>query len=311
MIFKPINNYRIMRMSITTLTLIMSVLALFGCEKSDNGDKNVNEQVRAAMAAKYPNAFNVKWQNKGPYVVADFDIVLQPTSSAVNDAKAWFDNAGVWYMTETDIMYVSIPTAVSEAFKATEYASLPWKVDNEVDKIERQGAETVYVIEVEKKENGVETEMDLYFSESGVLVKKVVDSDKDYDYSDYIPAQMPQSVTNFINSNYPGAKIVDVDVENLVVEVEIIDATNVCREIYFSTVNGTDYTWVYTKTELRVSQLPEAVMQAINASEYASYRIDEVDFMQTPQGDFYQVELELGSSEVELHIKADGTILNR
>ncbi len=298
-----------MKVNIKCLTLILFVLALSGCGKSHNGEaRDVSEQVKAAMAAKYPTAYNVKWKNKGPYLVAKFSLPSSGTSSG-SEAQAWFDNSGVWYMTETELRLMSLPEAVASAFNSTEYALLPWKADDEVDKLERNGVATVYVIEVEKKEAGVKTEVDLYFSESGVLVNKVVNSNKN-DYSDYIPCQLPQSIADFINTNYQGASIVDVDKENLVVEVEILDAANIFRDLLFSTVNGTDYTWVYTKTELSVSQLPEAVLQAINASEYASYEIEDVDFMQTPDGEYYLIEMELGSLEAELHIKADGTVLN-
>ena len=44
-----------------------------------------------------------------------------------------------------------LPEAVRTAFAATEYAAAPWSVDD-VDMLEREGVETVYVIEVEKHE---------------------------------------------------------------------------------------------------------------------------------------------------------------
>ncbi len=92
-------------------------------------------------------------------------------------------------MTETDILFTMLPEAVRTAFGATEYASAPWTVDD-VDKLEREGVETVYVIEAEKHENGLETEVDLYYSPDGVLVKKIVDAGGDYDYGDYIPPSL-------------------------------------------------------------------------------------------------------------------------
>lgn len=47
----------------------------------------------------------------------------------------------------------------------------------------------------------------------------------------------------------------------------------------------------------------------IAASEYASYRIDEVDFYQTAaNGDFYLVELESSRGDVDVRITLDGTI---
>jgi len=75
---------------------------------------------------------------------------------------------------------------VQAAFRDSEYAG--WRIDV-VDMLEREGVETVYVIEAEGRSGGRETEVDLYYSSDGVLVKKVVDADSDYDYGDYIPAR--------------------------------------------------------------------------------------------------------------------------
>lgn len=64
-----------------------------------------------------------------------------------------------------------------------------------------------------------------------------------------------------------------------------------------------------TKTELRISALPDAVMAAIKASQYATYKIDDADFIETPDGEWYLVELESGDREVNLRIDALGNIL--
>lgn len=63
------------------------------------------------------------------------------------------------------------------------------------------------------------------------------------------------------------------------------------------------------KTELRITALPDAVMAAIKASQYATYRIDDADFIETLTGEWYLVELESGKQEVKLRIDATGKIL--
>ena len=50
-------------------------------------------------------------------------------------------------MTETDVRYENLPEPVLAAHKAGKYAD--WRVDD-VDKLTREGMETLYVIEVEK-----------------------------------------------------------------------------------------------------------------------------------------------------------------
>lgn len=151
---------------------------------------SVSAQAQAALLAKYPAASNVRWQTKGGYVVADFSLAGTRVGAqhGGSDLSAWFDNGGEWYMTQTDIPFTMLPEAVRTAFAATEYAAAPWSVDD-VDMLEREGVETVYVIEVEKYDNGRETEIDLYYSVDGVLVRKIADAAPDYDYGDYIPVE--------------------------------------------------------------------------------------------------------------------------
>lgn len=66
--------------------------------------------------------------------------------------------------------------------------------------------------------------------------------------------------------------------------------------------------WVYTEWDIHRSELPEAVTAAIPA-EYASYTIDDIEYVQTPDAEYYLVELECGKQEIELRITAEGRVL--
>ena len=289
-----------MKTIVFNIILVCMALGLYGCDNDENGKNVANQQVQATLLAKYPAATNIKWLMKREYLVADF---RSPEAAAVNmlDHTAWFDKSGKWYMTEIEIPFVSLPEAVKTAFQASEYAT--WRVED-VDKLEREGVETVYVIEVENKAGGIETEVDLYYSPDGVLIKTVIDSGKDYDYHDYIPSTAPGSIAELIEQKYPGARIVDIERENGMIEVEIIDG-NRKKDVYFNIANE----WVKTEWEVRVSELPAAVTTAIANSQYASYRIDDADYVQTPAVEYYLIELEKGNSEVKLRITETGTIL--
>ena len=84
-------------------------------------------------------------------------------------------------MHEHDMSFSSIPQAVKTAFEESSYSKSPWMHEGEVDVIVKNDEGlTLYVIEVEKEENGTETEADLYYSEDGVLVKEVIDADKNH-----------------------------------------------------------------------------------------------------------------------------------
>ena len=201
-----------------------------------------------------------------------------------------------------DIPFTALPQAIRTAFGGSEYASAPWTVDD-VDMLEREGVETIYVIEVEKRENGIETEVDIYYSADGVLVKMLTDAAPDYDYGDYIPSRPATGIEEYIRTNYPGARITEIDYEHGMTEVEIIDSRTP-RELLFDGSGA----WVYTKTEVRRCDVPQTVMQALENSGYASYRIDDIDHFKTPDKEFYRFDLESALGDVKVDIALDGTL---
>ena len=276
--------------------LCLAALSLCLFQSCDNDDNEptpnfVNALTKAAFEEKYPSAKDVEWETRNDYIVVDF-------KQDKVEKEAWFDNNGGWYMTETDVPFTQLPDAVKTAFQQSDYST--WKVDD-VDMIERKNAETVYVLEVEQGNS----EVDLYYSPDGVLVKTVVDTDSNGGYEDFIPTQPSSAIETYIKEHYPSARIVDVDREKGMTEVEILDG-KVCRELLFDDGG----TWVQTKTELRLSELPAPVTAAIKASQYSSYKLDDADFIQTPAGEWYLVELEsAGKPDVKLRIDATGVIL--
>lgn len=276
----------------------VAMMALQACEKSkETGqDSAVSEKAKQAMAAKYPGASNVTWQSKNGYVVATFSNAAQRAVSA-EQLDAWFDNQGAWYMTETDIRFDQLPEAVKTAFAAGTYAA--WLVDD-VDKIERSGTETVYVIEVKQTETG--REMDLYYSPDGVLVKEMADVDDDYDYEDYIPTPPSSTIESYLQTNYPNARILEIDHEGRYTEVEILDGV-VKRELVFE--GGT---WLRTKTEMRVADVPAEIMEVLRASDYADYRIEDVDYYIIATSEYYRFELKSASGDVDVEITKEGVL---
>ena len=139
--------------------------------------------------------------------------------------------------------------------------------------------------------------IDLYYSKDGVLVKKLVDADNDYDYGDYIPAAPVEGVEAFLKANFPNARILDIDREDNMTEVEILDG-QVVRELLFDKASN----WLFTKTETVYAALPAVVKQALEASEYAGYHVDDVDHYATPEEEYYRLELESVKGDVKVKI---------
>lgn len=279
--------------------LAMSMLLLASCSDSDDkkSDKFVSPETKSALAERFPNAKQVGWEVKGQYLVAEF-------MNSGKEVEAWFDNAGAWFMTETDMIFSELPGAVQSAFRGTEYAD--WKVDD-VDKIERANAETLYKVEVEKKN---QPDVDLYFSEDGILVNKVIDS-KDKNHENLIPQNLPANVKTYLDGNFkPSYRIIDVDMEikpqGKFLEVEIIH-DGIKKDVYFKDSDA----WSATKWELRrATDLPQAVLAAINSSIYSTWSFDDIDYLITPDGVFYLIEFEKNNQpDTTVRFCEDGQIV--
>lgn len=257
-------------------------------------EEDISKLAMQAFDNKYPYAEAVTWQIKSNYVVAEF--FNTEGNEARHETNAWFDNNGNWYMTETDILFDELPNAVKEAFAASQYAE--WRVED-VDKVERNNMDEIFIIEVENNN----TEMDLYFSADGILVKEMADVDKNYDYHDFIPEQPISSIFTYISTNYPSARIIDVDIDGSFTEVEILDG-KVCRELIFD-IQGN---WLLEKTDIRMANVPPSILQVLQTSEYASFYVDEIEYRKAPEKEYYRFELESELGDVTIDISTNGTL---
>ena len=98
--------------------------------------------------------------------------------------------------------------------------------------------------------------------------------------------------------------MVEYDYDDGLLEVEIWHE-NREKKVCFNGRNA----WVRTEWDIRRHELPQTVVEAIAASQWASFEIDDIEYVQTPAGEYYLVELERGDREVELRIDSEGTIL--
>lgn len=135
----------------------LGIFVLGSC--SDDDDFQPDNQVVTVFNQMYPQAQKVEWENKSGYKVAEFIFDAK-------ESEAWFDQEGRWVMTETDILFSELPREVQEGYRSSRYSD--WRVDD-VDKLERPDAGTIYVIEAEQGEE----EYDLYYDPDGNLLKEV------------------------------------------------------------------------------------------------------------------------------------------
>lgn len=265
------------------IVFLCGALAFTACDNDDNfTPENV---VVSAFNSKYPEAKKVEWETKSGYKVADFYLNSK-------DTEAWFASDGKWVMTETDIPFNELPKTVQDSFNSSTYAS--WRIDD-VDKLERADSETIYIIEAEQGKQ----EFDLYYTEDGTLIKEINENGNNA----HEPLVIPSTILEEIARMYPNARFLEFERKAAYLEIDILDGKT-HKEVVFNDKNE----WVYTEWEIRTSEVPDVVMKALKASEYGNYKIDDVDIVEKPDGQFYVFELESGNKEVYLTIKADGTI---
>ena len=268
------------------------------------GTSEVPENILSQFNTDYPDAQDVTWTQDGEYYTASF------SEDGSTRNQAWYEQDGRWGMTQYGIPFDRLPAAVAEAFAATEYgqSGSDWRVDREVDVLERRdGTETLYIIEVERGE----TEVDLYYTEDGILVKEIVDAAPDKDYGEYLPQSPDGTLQSWLEQRFPGYRLVDLDAENGGLEVEFIYE----RRKYeaFFTRSGE---WLYYKTDLsyRSEQIPAAVKATVEASDLMQQGawVDDVEmYVVNADGTetiYYCFELETRfDDDHKLYVRADGT----
>ena len=134
---------------------------------------------------------------------------------------------------------------------------------------------------------------------SAVLFAVACDKDDEVNPIDQLDAATLEAVMNL----YPAGNVVDVDTYQDFIEVEVMDGMT-SRDVYFDKQGN----WLRTETDVRPTELPSAVTNAIAASEHAALRIDDAEWVETPEGNYYVVELD-ANPDVYLKITAEGVIL--
>lgn len=118
-----------------------------------------------------------------------------------------------------------------------------------------------------------------------------------------VPAQFMTALTQ----HYPEARNVEWEVRGNY-RVAEFTLNRKSMDVWFNS----SATWVMTKTELNRSllSLPEAVATAFAGGEYGTWTIDDIDYYQRPDRDFYVIEVENpGQPDTDLFYNTDGSFI--
>lgn len=260
-------------------------LILIGC--NNKKQYRPDADIVSAMNAKYPKATKIEWERKHNYEVAEYD------ENGVN-SKAWFDKNGKWVMTESNLKYSGLPGAIRNNFERSMYGN--WK-KGDVDKVEREGMQPVYVVEVEKEGQDV----DLYYTANGMLVKTVKDGNRGHN-DDFMP--LAPVVRENIMRKYPDASVIEMTDKRGKRYVDILDNGRV-KEVVFDNDN-----WVSTSWKVDKADVPSAVMTALRGADYRNYTIDDITFYESADHSYYQIDMNEGSKEKRVNIDSSGKIVS-
>lgn len=117
---------------------------------------------------------------------------------------------------------------------------------------------------------------------------------------------VPQKVKEEFGKKFPNAQKVKWDKEN---DTEWEAEFKMNGKEYSANFTN-DGTWKETEQEIKVSELPDAVKKTLE-KEFAGYKIEEAEISETPQGTFYEVEVEKGKQEFEVLLSKDGKVLKK
>ena len=114
---------------------------------------------------------------------------------------------------------------------------------------------------------------------------------------------LSEQCSKSLNERYPNARILDVDYDDGMVEVEIRHDKK-DKEILFT--NSCE--WISTSWEVAQRNVPAVVMQALQ-QKYLNVHIDDIDFIEMPQGSYYRFEIErTGAQDEYVYITPQGVI---
>ena len=267
---------------------------LLACSDNDEVYYPVTQQLQQALYDLYPEAQDVEWGSTVGYLVADF--VLPATDLLYAEAEAWFTPSAVWQMTSRDITYSSLPEAVTRAFELSAYGAATVE---DVERIDRLDAMTIYVITIDRTR---QPDISVFYTAEGVLIEELQEDGYD-DFRRYLPSTLPTQIAAYITRNYPTATVLALERRKGATEVDVLDGRQV-RQIYFDAMNR----WGLTRTELQQSELPALITLAID-NLYREYTIDDAALIDSPDGEYYLIEVESSAGQSTLRISTEGEVL--
>lgn len=264
---------------------MMLLTGSFMASCSSDDDDYLNElptPVERSFSQKYPDTKGVRWQSEQGRFKTKF------RDRHGMETEVWFMPDGTWVRTETEVRPAALPQAVKDFVTAV----YPGYYVDEADYIETP-VTAYFHLELECK-GRPDVEVNVYAD--GTPAEGI------FTDGDITADQVPAVVAAALADLYPYAVVKEWEIEGGYFKAEFRLSDGTEAEAYFDV----DGYWIRTKMDYH-GALPASITDFI-ALNYAGYKVDDVEYVQTPVGDYYEVELERkGRPDVTLLIGADGT----
>lgn len=111
-------------------TIFVATLIVFAssCDKYEDG--RPQKSVIKEFNTMYSDAKDVEWEREGGYWKVSFETGTHPNRI---DHEAWYDEAGNWVMTETDMLLSSVPQEIKDYLAADPVYGTASLRDNDVE----------------------------------------------------------------------------------------------------------------------------------------------------------------------------------
>ncbi|MGM9816291.1 MAG: PepSY-like domain-containing protein [Lepagella sp.] len=291
--------------------------SLQSCSQSDLLDEpalanaNLPAAISQDFSQNFPDATSVIWNVDSSYAYASFSIPNRTGELA---------SSAVWYsmldqqrsLLSSNVEYDGIPDAVKEAFQNSDYAAWEVSLVTQINRYGHYALGEIYVIKAQGSfaDDSTLFEVALYYTAEGLLVHLDLDEVHQNDhqgYGDWVIDNVPDYVSNYVNSNYPGARYVHIYVADDGVVVEILDQHTI-RTLYFDAEGN----WTATRTKVDDKKNPAEVRNALNTLHANHTKVCGIEECVNAAGEtYYIVTVKVKDGDkTEIRIDLDGSIVD-
>lgn len=270
----PVRQYFELDMQVGNLHIFISI-SEDGTVIDIEGDRlSIPQCVLDAFMERYPDVIIKEWEKDGPYLKVEF-------VRNGEEVEAWFTYDGVWVSLEMEYkgkLSEDILDYIHTNYPHYEIDDIAW-----VETVEHK----FFKVELELGDDEVE----LYILEDGTVIF----------HSDNTK-RIPQAVIDNFTAHYPYSIIRKWEKEKGYYIAKFFNNGEKAKAWFAG--NGE---WLKTETNFH-RLLPLRVVDFL-AHNYFAYEIEEKKWIETPDGNYFKLELERGDHEVTIYVMTDGTEL--